>query len=256
MRRLMQALPPARGLIPLAILLLGWQVLQGPSPNFPRPSMWWTAVLNLSAKGALWPAVTATLWTFIAGLSLSCIFGFGLGILIGTNVAIRQWSSMLLEYFRALPPPVTIPIAVLIAGYSPSMKIAVIAITASWPILRNTLTGVASIHNLLFDVGRSLRMSRIEMLWKIAIPAIIPDFLLGVRVALSLAIVTTLLVEMFTGLPGIGYLMMLGQRSYDSAEVFGLLAIIGIIAFLLSLIFSMFEGAVMRRWPPRHGHDR
>jgi sulfonate transport system permease protein len=136
------------------------------------------------------------------------------------------------------------------------MKIAVIAITASWPILLNTISGVSRIHTLLFDVGRSLRMSRLQMLWKIAIPATIPDFLLGARVALSLAIVTTLLVEMFTGLPGIGYLMMLGQRSYDSAEVFGLLAIIGILAFLLSLIFAAVEGIVMRRWPPRHGAAR
>ncbi len=256
MRRMLQTLPPARGLIPLVILLLAWQAFQGPSPNFPRPSTWWVSVIHLSATGSLWPAIQSTLWTFVAGFAISCVVGFGLGILIGTNVAAREWSGMLLEYFRALPPPVTIPIAVLIAGYSPSMKIAVIAITASWPVLLNTITGVASIHNLLFDVGRSLRMSRPKMLWTIVIPATIPDFLLGVRVALSLAIVTTLLVEMFTGLPGIGYLMMLGQRSYDSAEVFGLLAIIGVMAFMLSLIFVAVEGAVLRRWPPRHGAAR
>jgi ABC-type nitrate/sulfonate/bicarbonate transport system permease component len=85
------------------------------------------------------------------------------------------------------------------------------------------------------------------------IPATIPDFLLGVRVAISIAIITTLLVEMFTGLPGIGVLMMLGQRAYDSAQVFGLLAIVGVLAFLLGLIFAILEGVVLRRWPPRHG---
>jgi len=252
MQWLRQVLPPARGLIPLVLFLVAWQLLQGPSPDFPRPSTWWTAVSHLATRHSLWPAVWATLYTFTVGLAISSLLGFGLGILIGTNVAMRQWSSMLLEYFRALPPPVIIPIAVLIAGYSPSMKIAVIAITASWPILLNTISGVASIHNLQFDVARSLRMSKFEMLWKIAIPATIPDFLLGVRVALSLAIITTLLVEMFTGLPGVGFLIMLGQRSYDSREVFGLLAIIGIMAFLLTLIFAIVEGLVLRRWPPRH----
>lgn len=256
MRRLAQNLPSARGLFPLALLLVLWEILQGPSATFPRPSIWWMAVVNLAATGALWPGVQATLWTFVSGLFIGCILGFGLGILIGTNTAVRQWSSMLLEYLRALPPPVIIPIAVLIAGYSPSMKIAVIAITASWPILLNTITGVANIRSLLFDVARSLRMSRIEMLRKIVVPATIPDFLLGVRVALSIAIVTTLLVEMFTGLPGIGVLMILGQRSYDSAQVFGLLAIIGVMAFLLSLIFATIEGVVLRRWPPRHGAVR
>lgn len=252
-RRLAQFMPPARGLAPLLVLLVAWEVIQrGPSPNFPRPSLWWTAIVNLASSGALRPAVEATLWTFVAGLALGCIAGFALGLLIGTSVTVRQWSSMLLEFLRALPPPVTIPIAVLIAGYSPSMKIAVIAITASWPVLLNTVTGVANIRSLLFDVARSLRLTRVESLWTIVIPATIPDFLLGVRVALSIAIITTLLVEMFTGLPGIGVLMILGQRAYDSAQVFGLLAIVGVLAYVLGLIFAIAEGVVLLRWPPRH----
>jgi ABC-type nitrate/sulfonate/bicarbonate transport system permease component len=252
-RRLTQFMPPVRGFAPLVVLLVAWEVIQrGPSPNFPRPSLWWTAIVNLASSGALRPAVEATLWTFVAGLALGCVAGFAFGLLIGTSTTVRQWSSMLLEFLRALPPPVTIPIAVLIAGYSPSMKIAVIAITASWPVLLNTVTGVANIRSLLFDVARSLRLTRVESLWTIVIPATIPDFLLGVRVALSIAIITTLLVEMFTGLPGIGVLMILGQRAYDSAQVFGLLAIVGVLAYLLGLIFAVAEGGVLLRWPPRH----
>jgi ABC-type nitrate/sulfonate/bicarbonate transport system permease component len=253
-RRFARSLPPARGLAPLIVALVLWEVLQqGPSPDFPRPSLWWTAIVGLAAKGALWPAVAATMWTFIAGLSIGCVAGFALGLIIGTSVTVREWSHLLLEFLRALPPPVTIPIAVLIAGYSPSMKITVIAITTSWPVVLNTITGVANIRSLLFDVARSLRLSRLESLWTIVIPATIPDFLLGVRVAISTAIVTTLLVEMFTGLPGIGVLMILGQRAYDSAQVFGLLAIIGVLAFGLSMIFAVLESAVLRRWPPQHG---
>ncbi len=253
-RRLGRSLPPARGLAPLIVLLVLWEVVQqGSSPDFPRPSLWWVAMASLAGKGVLWPAVLATMWTFILGLSLGCVAGFILGLLIGTSVAVREWTHLLLEFLRALPPPVTIPIAVLIAGYSPSMKIAVIAITASWPVLLNTVAGVANIRSLLFDVARALRLTRLQSLWMIVIPATIPDFLLGVRVAISIAIVTTLLVEMFTGLPGIGVLMILGQRGYDSAQVFGLLAIIGVLAFGLSLIFAVVENAVLRRWPPRHG---
>lgn len=253
MRRMTNLLPPLRGLLPLAVLLLAWQILQGPSVDLPPPSAWWFAVLAVAGKGALWPALAATLWTYLAGLTLGCLLGFGLGILIGTNRPLREWLSMLLEFLRALPPPVIIPVAVLIGGYSPSMKVGVIAITASWPILLNTVTGAINVQGLLLEVARALRMSRIEMLWTIVIPATIPDFLIGMRIAMSVAIVTTLLVEMFTGLPGIGVLMMLAQRSYDSAQVFGLLAIVGILAFGLSLLFAIIESLILRRWPPRHG---
>lgn len=257
MRRLGQLMPPMRGLLPLVALLLVWEIAQtGLSPNLPKPSTWWTAIVDLSARGSLWSALGETLWTFLVGLSAGCILGFGFGLLIGTNIVVRQWSSMLLEYLRALPPPVVIPIAVLIAGYTPSMKISVIAITASWPVLLNTVSGVANIGSRLFDVARGVRMSWAESLVKIVVPATIPDFLLGVRVAMAIGIVTTLLVEMFTGLPGIGVLLMLAQRAYDSAQVFGLLAIVGILTFLLSLIFAIVEGLVLSRWPPRDGAIR
>jgi ABC-type nitrate/sulfonate/bicarbonate transport system permease component len=250
-------LPAFRGLLPLAALLAAWEIAQnGVSPNFPKPSAWWTALVNLQASGVLWPALGATLWTFILGLILGCAAGYLTGILIGTSTVVRHWSSMLLEYLRALPPPVIIPIAVLIAGYTTPMKVTVIAITASWPVLLNTVSAVAGIRSLLFDVSRALRMSWMDTNLKIVIPSTVPDFLLGFRVAISIGIVSTLLVEMFTGLPGIGGLLISAQRSYDSAQVFGLLAIIGVLAFLLTSMFAIVEGSVLSRWPPRHGARR
>ena len=69
--------------------------------------------------------------------------------------------------------------------------------------------------------------------------------------AVSLAIVITLLVEIFTALPGIGVLMVQGQRNYNSAQVFGLLALVSVLAYALTLMFAVIEGVVSSRWPPR-----
>jgi ABC-type nitrate/sulfonate/bicarbonate transport system permease component len=254
MRRIAGLLPPFRGLLPLVIGLVGWQLIQsGPSPNFPPPSRWWTVVVQLAHNGTLGTAVVDTLTTFFVGLALACFVGFFLGLAIGTIAVVRRWSGMLLEYLRALPPTVMIPIFVLILGYSTQMKVLVVALTSSWPILLNTIAGVDSIRGLLLDVARALRMPWHVTMWKIVIPAVIPAFLVGVRVAVALSIVLTLLVEMFTGLPGIGQLMIAGQRNFNSAQVFGLLAVVGVIAYAISLAFTILEGIVLRRWPPRPG---
>jgi ABC-type nitrate/sulfonate/bicarbonate transport system permease component len=252
MKRIIALLPPAVGLLPLVIGLILWQLIQsGPSPLFPAPSRWWTAIVALALNGALVPELVATLWTYIVGLVIACVLGFALGILIGTVSLVRRWSGMLLEYLRALPPAVIIPIAVLMVGYSPSMKIAVIAITTIWPVLLNTIVGVAQIQSLTLDVARSLRMPWGVILVKVVVPATIPAFLLGVRIAVPLGIIITLVIEMFTGLPGVGRLMILAQRNFNSAEVFGLLFLVGLLGFALNLLFTVAEEMILSRWPPR-----
>jgi ABC-type nitrate/sulfonate/bicarbonate transport system permease component len=81
-------------------------------------------------------------------------------------------------------------------------------------------------------------------------PAAIPAFLLGVRIAIPLAIIITLLVEMLTSLPGIGSLIVTSQRQFRSAEVYGLLVLVGILGLAVNVIFISCERVVLKRWPP------
>src|SRR5262245_49655329 len=71
------------------------------------------------------------------------------------------------------------------------------------------------------------------------------------RIAIPLAIVVTLLVEMLTSLPGIGALMIRSQRNYQSSEVYALLVFVGLFGFVVNDLFAVVEGVIMRRWPPR-----
>ena len=255
MRRIAGLLPPFRGLLPLVAGLLAWQL-------FPERTVaeFSATVALVGGSGAACPQRHPQHRDYRHADDIlhrprrsPAVVGFFLGLAIGTIAVVRRWSGMLLEYLRALPPTVMIPIFVLILGYSTQMKVLVVALTASWPILLNTIAGVDSIRGLLLDVARALRMPWHVTMWKIVIPAVIPAFLVGVRVAVALSIVLTLLVEMFTGLPGIGQLMIAGQRNFNSAQVFGLLAVVGVIAYAISLAFTILEGIVLSRWPPRPG---
>jgi ABC-type nitrate/sulfonate/bicarbonate transport system permease component len=251
MRPLVAAVSWSRGTLPLLAALALWQVLGSASSQFPPPSAWFGSLVNLARGGLLTPALGETLRILVIGLALSTLVGFALGLLIGTSRRLQQWSEMLLEYCRAIPQPVLIPVFVLLLGYSDLMKVLVIGLACVWPVLLNTSSGVAQIRPLTFDVARSLRLSRLDTLRKIVIPATVPSLLLGLRVALPHAIIITLVMEMFTGAVGLGGLMIVAQRKFNAAEVFGLLVLVGCLGFTLTVLFSALERLVLSRWAPR-----
>jgi ABC-type nitrate/sulfonate/bicarbonate transport system permease component len=140
---------------------------------------------------------------------------------------------------------------VLLLGYSESLKLLVVVWVAIWPVLLNASSAAGRIDGLLLDVAQTFHLSRAATLRRIVLPAIVPDILLGIRVALPLAIIITLLVEMLTSMPGIGSLIVTSQRQFRSAEVYGLLVVVGIVGFLLNYLFIVLERRVLSRWP-RH----
>jgi ABC-type nitrate/sulfonate/bicarbonate transport system permease component len=249
---LLRRLPPLRGLLPLILFLACWEVF-GPaqSPYFPPPSTWWTSVVELGQRGRLFPAVGATLLSFAYGLGAAAIAGGMIGVLIGISRHASRALGPLLEFCRALPPPVVVPVAILLFGYGQNLKLFVVAWAAAWPILLNTASATSLINPLLVDVGRTFRLDTSTTIRKIIAPAVLPGFLLGVRVAVPLAIIITLLVEMLTLVPGIGGLIVRAQREYQSAQVYGLLVLVGALGFLLNNGFALVEGFILRHRPPR-----
>lgn len=249
-RRLAPAFAAVQGLLPLALALAVWQLLTSPvSPYFPPPAEWLASLARLYGTGRLLPALASTLGTFAAGLTLSVAAGFLCGTLIGRSRAVRRAFGPLLEFCRGIPPPVLVPVAVLLLGYSENLKLLNVVWVAIWPVLLNTASAAARIEPLLLDVGHTFQLDAFERFRKIVAPAIVPEFLTGVRVAIPLAIIITLLVEMMTALPGIGSMIVASQRQFKSAEVYGLLVLVGLIGFAVNSAFTSIEKGILRRWP-------
>src|SRR5262249_14781467 len=129
-RAMLARLPPARGLLPLVLLLVLWQLIQGgPSPYFPGPAQWWKATEALLDREHLLAAFGATTATFLEGLALAIVLGTALGVLVGISRGAARALQPLLEFMRAIPPPVTVPIATLLIGYSTGMQLTVVVLS-------------------------------------------------------------------------------------------------------------------------------
>ena len=151
---------------------------------------------------------------------------------------------------RAIPPPVTVPVASLLIGYSETMKLTVVVLSALWPILLNTTSAVRQIDPLLLDVARSFRLTALQRMRRIysghrAVtaardPRRDPARHRGHASGRDAD---------FTA--GIGALMIRSQRNFQSSEVYALLVLVGLFGFVVNDLFAIIEGVIMRRWPPR-----
>ncbi len=235
------------GLVPLALLLIVWQLVGSPdSPRFPAPSSWWPALFVRGQGEDIIPAVLDTTRTFGLGLVLATIVGVAVGIGVGVSRGADRAFGPMFEFARALPPAAMVPVATLLLGFDEPMKVAVVVLAAVWPIMLNTRSGVRNINPVLLDMARSLRLSPTSTVGRVLLPSVTPAVLLGIRVATPVALVITLLVEYLTGVNGLGALVGDAQRTFQPARVYALIVITGLISLLVNSLVRTAEQRVRR----------
>lgn len=244
--------PPLRGLLPLGLLLMVWQLAGAArSPFFPRPSSWVASIVDLWADGSLPPALVDTLTTFFLSLSLATVLGAVLGIAIGASGRADRALGPSLAFARALPPATLVPIAALLLGYDETMKVAVVTFAASWSVLLNARAGTRGLDPVLLDTARSLHLGAVGTVRKCLLPALLPAIFVGIRVAAPVALAITLLVEVLSRVNGVGALIAVAQRNYLSAEVYGLLLVSALFSLVVTGTVAKIESYALRHRPGR-----
>ncbi|MEP6481099.1 MAG: ABC transporter permease [Rhodoglobus sp.] len=234
-------------LFPFVLLGL-WALSSVLSPNrfFPGP---WKVV---TAFGQTWLGtsfvvdVLPSLGRLTLGLILSIVFGIVLGALVGSFRPLRSLLEPVLEFFRAVPPPVLIPVLMLLLGISDQMKVAVIVSGAIWPVLLNTIEGVRAIDPVMRETAASYRLGTRDRIFRLVLPAAAPQIMTGVRQALSVGLILMVISEMFASSSGLGYRISYFQRNYLIAEMWSGILLLGLIGIALSLLFQVSERIILR----------
>jgi ABC-type nitrate/sulfonate/bicarbonate transport system permease component len=244
------SIPPLRGLIPLLAVLILWQVL-GPEQSVyaPRPLTWVQELVRLCADGTLQRALGDSITTFAISVVAATVIGSLLGALIGRYPLFDRMLGPMFEFFRVLPPAAIVPLAVLIAGYSQDMKVGVVVLSAVWPILLQVRATAKGLDPILFDVARVLRLKRSQTFTRILLPSLTPAILQGLRLATPIILIIVLLVEIVTRINGLGGQIQQATENYQSAAVYGLLVVTGLLVLVMNFIVGALEGWLLRYRP-------
>jgi ABC-type nitrate/sulfonate/bicarbonate transport system permease component len=235
--------------VPVTLLCLWALVGEASSPVAPPPQTWMTSAVAMLRTGELQAALVATLTTVLLATCIAGVAGVTIGVTLGARPAISDAVAPTFEFLRSLPPPTIVPVAMLLIGSSTSLGVSVVSLAAVWPVLLNVMQATRTINPTLTDVSRTLKLSTRSRLTNIYAPSILPSVISGLRVAVPLAIIVALLVEMLATRPGIGRLLLTAQRDFDAPVVFALLLTVGLIGVGLNLSFDLLERFVSRRLP-------
>ena len=245
---------PARGLIPLVVALVGWQIAGDPrSVVVPPPSAWLAALARLTAAGDLLPALATTVSTYLAALATAMIAGVGLGVLIGASRRADRLLTPFLDSLASVPGAAMVPLTLLLLGFTFVANVLIVVLVAVWPVLHVTTMAMRSVPAVRLDMSRTLRLSTTARWLKVVLPSLVPDILVGMRGASSATLILTLLADILGASGGLGIQLEIRSQSFDAAGAWGLLLLIGTLGYVASRTIAGVEQRVLRSWPPADG---
>lgn len=200
----------------------------------PAPSLIFEQLGFELASGELFRQVQGTLFRMFAGYAIAVVIGVPFGILLARVRPVRWFFDPLLSIALPMPQIAFLPIFILWMGVGDGAKIALIAFSSIFPIVVQTWAGAQGIDKYMAWSAESLGVTRRAFLWDIALPAAMPQIFNGLQIALPIALLSTIVVEMLMGGSGVGGSIISGMRMSDSPELFGGIITVGILGFVLT----------------------
>ena len=240
----------AAALLLLATLLGAWEAaarwlglsaLVLPPPSRVAQTLW-----QGLASGYLWPHLRATATELLLGLAAGCSIGLGAGVLFSELPVLRRLLMPYVVVSQVVPKLALMPLFIVWFGFGLTPTVVITALICFFPLLENTLTGLAQVPPAQLELFRMLGASRLQTLLRLRLPAGLPAMLAGLRVAVVLALVGVVVGEFIGASRGLGALVIAAQGSMDTPLMFAVLALVSLLGWLLYQCARVIERRLLK----------
>lgn len=247
-------------IVPL-LLLLGWHagVKVSGTQLIPLPKEVGLMLYDFAFGGIYDDAFSETLplhlWSSVTrvygGFFSAALVGIPLGLLIGRIKLIRDLLDPTLQLLRPVPVTAWLPLSMIFFGIGPDAAIFLVFLGAFYPIVFNTIFGVKSVDNRLFEAALMLGCSGSSLFRQVVLPAAIPSILNGLRLGHGFAWILIVVGEM-TGVPeGLGAVIMDGRMLSRTDLVIAGMTVIGIVGYATDRMLVALNNRLLK-WSPQH----
>lgn len=232
----------------VAALLVTWQLVASAvfMPELPSLSAIGAEWLAQMRDGELLPALLETLRVAGIGYAIATVAGITLGFLMGRVRVIWAVAEPFVELLRQIPISAILPLLILYLGVDDGLRIVIVVVVATFPILLNAFAGARSLSRTMKLTAETFRLSWWQTQVEIGLPAALPHILVGMRQALAMTLVMAVITGMLAGNSGVGYFILEAQQVLNVRALFAGVLTVAAVGYLLNAIFLLIDRRLTR----------
>ena len=231
--------------------LVGWEIAARTglvqAVLFPPPTVIAATMVRLLRHGALLTDLGDTLRRVLVGSLLGCFPACVLGLAMGFSSRLRGLLDPVVAALHPLPKIAVLPLLMVIIGVGEGSQVVAVALAAFFPMLIHAMAGVDHIEPRFFEVVESYGASRFKIFSRVVLPGSLPMLLAGLRIALNVALLLTIAVELIAARTGLGTMIWLAWETMRTEEVYAGLLVIGILGISINAAVLLL-GAWLMPW--------
>ncbi len=197
----------------------------------PSPYETIRSVKELLEDGRLGGDIVSSISRVVRGWVLSVVVGVPIGLLIGNFKSVKVLVEPILSFIRFVPAIALTTLFLMWFGVGEESKVALIFYAAFFPLLINTIAGVATTDKSLVEAASCMGANRIKVFFSVVIPSAIPNIFTGVRLGLGGSFTCVVAAEMLVGNNGLGYLINSSKMYYKTGWAFAGILTLALIGF-------------------------
>jgi NitT/TauT family transport system permease protein len=225
---------------------LAWWV--GKPAFLPSPAATLGGAIELIANGQLFGHVAASFSRVVVGFSIGTCIGIPLGLCMGRSQIIRAFADPYVEFFRFIPPIAFVTLAVIWFGLGEASKIVLIVYTTVFMVAINTMIGVLSIEPDKRFAALCLGASERQVFLHVTIPAVVPNIVTGMKIAMGNSFMTVVSAEMVAAKTGIGYLIVNSRLFLLTEWIFVGIITLGFMGFFSDRALRVVANRLLHRY--------
>lgn len=243
----------AERLTGVVVLLAVWQLLSSTgvlsAQTLAGPWSVLSEAWTLTKDGTLPSAMWASLQRVLIGLAIGIPAGAFLALASGLSRVGEDLVDAPMQALRFVPIIGLEPLIILWFGIGNTAKISLIVFGVVFPIYINTSVAIRQIDRRYLELAQTVGLGRFPVIRRVVLPAALPNFLVGLRLAVAVSWLLLVFAEQINATNGIGYLIVKAQEFFESDIILVGLAVYAILGLISDAIVRFIERRALA-WLP------
>ena len=217
------------GVINITAFFVLWQIAATitdiPQLFLPSVTDVFRELQEMHDEGILWGNLAISAWIYVVGMVISIAIAVPLGLFIGGVRVVDRVAAPYVWAIYTTPRLILMPLILLWVGINDTARIVIIVLSAVPATMVVVMEGVKTVDNSLLRAARSFGAGRFARFRFVVLPATVPFVATGIRMGVSRGLIGLFIGELFTAANGIGYIITLAGKTFNSARTYGMLLI-------------------------------